>query len=215
MASDLTTTSYAILGLLSVRSWTTYELADQMKRALGWFWPRAESGIYREPKKLEEHGLARSTTEYVGQRPRRRYQITAKGRRALADWVPTPGSGPIVEFEQLVKVFYAEHANKSDLLATLAGLRVWVEDQAAATSGIPQGYLDASGSYPERLPWLILVGKFLDDIQQATDRWAQWASEIVETWPDDVRLAEPDRGVLETMALNNDALVARAKARSG
>lgn len=215
MASELTTTSYAILGLLSLRSWTTYELAEQMKRALGLFWPRAESGIYREPKKLEEHGLARSSTEYVGERPRTRYEITAKGRRALAEWVPTPGSGPIIEFEQLVKVFYAEHASKDELLATLAGLRVQIEDQAVATAGISQEYLDGSGGYPERLPWLILIGKFLDEIQQATDRWAQWAIDIVEGWPDDLRGAEPDRQALATMARNSEALVARAKARSG
>ena len=68
MASELTTTSYAILGLLSLRSWSTYELAEQMRRALGLFWPRAESGIYREPAKLEDHGLARSTVELVGKR---------------------------------------------------------------------------------------------------------------------------------------------------
>ena len=46
----LTTTSYAILGLLSLRPWTTYELAQQMQRALGQFWPRAESKLYEEPK---------------------------------------------------------------------------------------------------------------------------------------------------------------------
>ena len=46
----LTTTSYAILGLLAVKPWTTYELAQQMRRALGQFWPRAESKLYEEPK---------------------------------------------------------------------------------------------------------------------------------------------------------------------
>ncbi len=55
----LTSTSYAILGLLSLRPWTTYELAQQMQRALGQFWPRAESKLYEEPKKLVEHGLGR------------------------------------------------------------------------------------------------------------------------------------------------------------
>ena len=85
MASDLTTTSYAILGLLSLRSWSTYELAEQMRRALGLFWPRAESGIYREPKKLESSSGSRAApSSRVGQRPRTRYTITAKGRRALA-----------------------------------------------------------------------------------------------------------------------------------
>lgn len=209
MANELTTTSYAVLGLLSLRSWTTYELADQMRRALGLFWPRAESGIYREPRKLVEHGLARSTVEQVGQRPRTRYTITAKGRKALAEWVPTSGAGPVIEFEQLVKVFFAEQATKPDLLATLTGVREWVEDQAAATTGIPQEYLEGRGRFPERLPWLVLAGKFLDDIEQTVDRWAAWAIGVVEGWPDDLDGAEPDRAALVEMAANNDALVAR------
>ncbi len=214
MANGLTTTSYAILGLLSLRSWSTYELAEQMRRALGLFWPRAESGIYREPKKLEEHGLARSTVELVGQRPRTRYTITAKGRKALAAWVPTPGEGPVVEFEQLVKVFFAEQATKEDLLATLVGVRQWVEDRAAATAGIPQEYLEGRGGYPERLPWLILAGKFLDDIEQAVDRWAEWAIGVVQTWPDELTHAQPDHDALVAMAANNEALVARRQVRS-
>lgn len=212
---DLTTTSYAILGLLSLRSWTSYELAAQMQRSFGLFWPRAESGIYREPKKLEAHGLARSTTEFVGQRPRTRYTITPKGRRTLAEWVPTAGPGPVIEFEQLVKVFFAEHATKDDLLATLAGVRIWVEDHAVSNTGVSQEYLEGRGGYPERLPWLILAGKFVDDIRQAVDHWAAWATTVVEAWPDDIRRAEPDRAALETMARNGEALIARAKARTG
>ena len=213
MANDLTTTSYAILGLLSLRSWSTYELAEQMRRALGFFWPRAESGIYREPKKLEELGLARSTVELVGQRPRTRYTITAKGRRALAQWVPTEGEGPVVEFEQLVKVFFAEQATKADLLRTLEDARKWAEDQAAAVPGINHEYLEGRGNFPARLPWLILVGKFLDDIEQTVDRWAAWAIGVVESWPDDITQAEPDRETLVTMAEHNEALIARRRAR--
>ncbi len=48
----MTTTSYAILGLLAIRPWTTYELTQQMQRSLSRFWPRAESKLYEEPKKL-------------------------------------------------------------------------------------------------------------------------------------------------------------------
>jgi DNA-binding PadR family transcriptional regulator len=214
MANDLTTTSYAILGLLSLRSWSTYELAEQMRRALGHFWPRAESGIYREPKKLVQHGLARATDEMVGERPRTRYTITAKGKRALAAWVPTPGAGPVIEFEQLVKVFFAEQATKAELLATLAGVRAWVEDQAVATAGISREYLDGHGGYPERLPWLILVGRFIDDIEQTVDRWAEWAIGVVERWPDDMTRAEPDRDALVAMAAHNDEILERVRGRA-
>ena len=70
MAAALTPTSYSILGLLALKPWTTYELAQQMERALGQFWPRAESRLYEEPKKLVAHGLARASSEMVGKRPR-------------------------------------------------------------------------------------------------------------------------------------------------
>jgi PadR family transcriptional regulator, regulatory protein AphA len=200
MVPALTSTSYAILGLLAVKPWTTYELAQQMDRALGQFWPRAESKIYEEPKKLVAHGLARASSEVVGKRPRTVYSITAKGRRALAEWVTSPGAGPILEFEQLMKVFFAEHATKADLLATLAAVGEQSRLRLGASARVPQAYLEGEGPFPERLPWLLLVGQFLLDFHLMVERWAEWSRAIVETWPDDITAAEPDWNALETQA---------------
>jgi DNA-binding PadR family transcriptional regulator len=208
----LTTTSYAVLGLLSLRPWTTYELAEQMQRALGWFWPRATSGIYEEPKRLVAHGFATAAREMAGRRERTRYRITARGRRALEAWVPTGGAGPQIEFEQLVKIFYAERGTKTDLLATLDGIRLDIARRAASAAGIPHEYLEGRGGYPERLPWLILTGKFLDDFELMVDQWAAWATTVVEDWPDDITQAEPDQAALRAMAENADGFV-RALAR--
>jgi PadR family transcriptional regulator AphA len=209
MAPALTTTSYAILGLLAVKPWTTYELAQQMERALGQFWPRAESKLYEEPKKLVAHGLARASSEMVGKRPRTVYAITAKGRRAMAAWVPTPGEGPVLEFEQLIKVFFAEHGTKADLLATIAGVRHWSDQRFSVSAEIPRGYLDGQGPFPERLPWIILAGQFLTEFILAVERWADWASELVESWPDEISAAEPDWATLEAMAALTNAHVTR------
>jgi len=207
MAPALTTTSYAILGLLALKPWTTYELAQQMDRALGRFWPRAESRLYEEPKKLVVHGLARASSEMVGKRPRTIYTITPKGRRALAEWVTTPGEGPVLECEQLIKVFFAEHATRSDLLATLAGMREWSEAQLGAGAPVPQAYLAQRGPFPERLPWLILVGQFIVDFHLMVERWANWALGVVETWPDDLSGAQPDWAALEAQATTTAARV--------
>ena len=171
-----------------------------MDRALGRFWPRAESKLYEEPKKLVAHGLARASSETVGKRRRTVYTITAKGRRALEKWVATPGAGPALEFEQLIKVFFAEHATKQDLLANLAGVREWSDERLGAGAPVPEAYLAGKGPFPERLPWLILVGQFLVDFHLMVERWADWASEIVETWPDDVTAAQPDWKTLEQQA---------------
>lgn len=213
MASELTTTSYAILGLLASRSWTTYELARQMGRALGFFWPRAESGLYEEPKKLVAHGLARATSEVVGKRRRTVYTITPAGRRALQAWLPAASVGPVLEFEALVKVFFAEHGSRADLLATIQGVREWAEARAATGLAICREYLESKGSFPERLPWLILAGRFLYEFEEAVMRWVEWAEAVVGEWPDDVRDASPDWQALADMAARNEAVVRAATQR--
>ncbi len=200
-APPLTSTSYAILGLLSLRSWTPYELAKQMDRALGKFWPRAESKLYEEPKKLVAHGLATATKETQGQRPRTVYSITAKGRRAMREWMPTPAAGPVLEFEGLLKVFFAEHGTKDDVLGVIGAARAWVDESYRQSEGIPEGYLAGDGPFPDRLPWLILCGQLLQEFTDAIDRWSAWAEDAVAAWPDDLGDADPDLAVLEAQAI--------------
>ena len=69
-----THTSYAVLGLLAVRSWTTYELARQSERSLRWFFPRAERAVYQEAKRLVALGWARANKTSTGRRTSTRWR---------------------------------------------------------------------------------------------------------------------------------------------
>lgn len=185
----LTTTSYAILGLLAVRPWSTYELARQMDRSLGRIWPRAESKIYEEPKKLVRCGLAVAERESVGRRPRTVYTITRKGREALADWLREPGAGPVLESEQLLKVFFAESGTTADTLATLRAARAWAAERNQDNLATARTYLAGQAPFPERAAQNTLVGRFLTDYYQLVATWADWATTIVDGWPDDLHHA--------------------------
>src|SRR6516165_1624307 len=99
--SALTTTSYAFLGLLAERPWTTYELAQQIQTSLHNFWPRSERQLYEQPKLLVAHGLATATRDKVGRRPRTVYRITPAGRRALKAWLAVPSTVCTFEYEAL------------------------------------------------------------------------------------------------------------------
>jgi hypothetical protein len=82
-----------------------------------------------------------------------------------------PGDGPVLEFEQLVKIFFAEHGTKEGLLATIASVQKWVDNRFIESRDIPRGYLDGRGPFPERLPWLLLGGQFLTEFMLAVERW--------------------------------------------
>jgi PadR family transcriptional regulator AphA len=200
----LTTTSFAILGLLAVKPWSTYELTRQMDRSLGRIWPRAQSKLYEEPKKLVEHGLAEAAKERVGNRPRTVYAITPQGRRALAAWLQTPGDGPVLEFEQLLKLWFAEHGTKADALATLAATRAWAVERNQDNLAAGRAYLAAEGPFQHRAAQNMLAGAFLTDFYALVARWAEWATGQVEQWPDHVDRAVPDRAALEAIVRRAD-----------
>jgi DNA-binding PadR family transcriptional regulator len=189
----LTTTSYSILGLLAIKPWTTYELIQQVERSLRRLWPRAQSKLYEEPKKLVALGFARATDEHVGRRRRTRYRITAKGRRALAAWLEEPGAGPVLEFEQLLKIHLTQGGSKTRILATLDATRAWVQEQNEENLAAARAYLAGQGAFPERAAVNLLAGRFLTDFYAMVGDWAEWATGVVEAWPDDVDGAPLDR----------------------
>lgn len=196
----LTTTSFALLGLLGVRPWSTYELTQQMERSLGRVWPRAVSKLYEEPKKLVSHGLAQARTERTGERARTVYSITPAGRRALAEWLSEPGDGPVLEWEQLLQVFFAENGTKAGALATLAAARAWAAERNVDNLAAARAYLAGEGPFQERVAHNMLAGRFLTDFYRLVADWADWASEIVADWPDDPREAKADPEALKEIA---------------
>lgn len=198
--STMTTTSYAILGLLAIKAWTTYELAQQVRVRMRRFWPRAASKWYEEPKKLPAQGLAVSEADRVGKRRRTTYSLTPAGREQLARWLAEPGGSPVVEFEALLKVFFAEYGTRADLLATLTAVQEGAAEQLAEDADTARRYLGRAGQFPERTARLVLVGRFLSDFAEMTGRWAQWAAGETRQWPDDVREATPDWQALRKIA---------------
>ncbi|MEV6241150.1 PadR family transcriptional regulator [Lentzea sp. NPDC051838] len=196
----MTTTTYVILGLLALRRWSTYELAQQMKRSIRYYWPRAESHLYEEPKKLVALGLATATREDVGRRPRTVYEITEAGRGALTAWLATPGSGPLVEFEGLVKVLFAEQGTKDQLLGTIAAIRADAEAAREHHAELGTDLLVTGGPFPERLHVNSLVLKFMWEQAEAVRRWAEWAEGVVSEWPDTApRTGDQARRVISTV----------------
>jgi len=202
--TELSTTSYAVLGLLGVRPWSTYELTQQMDRSLGRFWPRAVSKLYEEPKKLVAHGLAEAHEEQTGRRPRTVYSITPAGREALAAWTARPGAGPVLEFEQLVKVAFAENGSRDDALRTLAAAREWAVERNAENLTVARQYLAGEGEFPQRAAQSVLVGRFLTEYYRMVAEWADWAAEQVGEWPDEPARAELDPAALRETAERAD-----------
>jgi PadR family transcriptional regulator AphA len=178
----LTATSFAILGLLAVRPWPTYELAKQINRSLSHFWPRAESNLYAEAKRLVTGGYAVARQEQCGGRRRTVYRIAPQGRKVLREWLEAPGGETRLESEPLLKVFFAEHGSKTDLLDTIRAMGAAAEAQQAILRRMAEEYRAGSGPFPERLAVSVLALGLVWEHLEATIAWSRRAAEVVGTW---------------------------------
>lgn len=177
----LSTTSYALLGLLRLRPWGTYELAQQAKRSLHWFWPRAERKLYEEPKLLAAHGLATATQESHGNRPRTVYAITDEGRAELARWLSEPAEPRTADFAEMLKVFFADAGTLAQLEDTLTRLETEARERAGSLTTMARE-TQARARFPERVHVSILALR-LHLIQEIEIlRWVEWVREQIACW---------------------------------
>ncbi|HEX4867466.1 MAG TPA: PadR family transcriptional regulator [Acidimicrobiales bacterium] len=182
MSDTPSTTSHALLGLLALQRWSTYELAKQVRRSLGWFWPRAERKLYDEPKRLVAAGLATASSEMTGARPRTVYAITARGRTSLRRWLDEPPAPPSLEFEGLVKVFFADSGTLEQLrrnLTTIAETADRRLDELEARAAENRG---GDVAFPQRLHLNTIALKYELDQERATAAWARWALSEIAGW---------------------------------
>lgn len=182
MAPRPTSTSYAILCLLAVRDWTAYELAQQMDRSVGSMWPRAASVVYEEPRRLVALGFATAKATATGKRSSTTYGITAKGRRALRRWLDQPGNGPVVEFEGLLKVAFADHGSIGGLRANLGAIREFAVADLAEVEHRLAEYAETGGPFPERLPVIALAVEHFRLQTNALLEWVDWAERVTDSW---------------------------------
>jgi PadR family transcriptional regulator AphA len=184
VVEPLTSTSYALLALLGLRDWSTYELAHQLPRSVGLVWPRAEARLYGEAKKLARAGLAVTRFEPTGRRPRTVYAISQTGRDAVAGWLALPAAGPTLEFEAMLKVAFADLGSHRDLVARLTEIAEDAELKLSLGAAVAEQYLTGHGAFPDRLHVSGLAWRFMNDHSRMIRDWAHWALNEVSTWPD-------------------------------
>jgi len=68
----------------------------------------------------------------------------------LAAWLQQPGEGPVLEFDQLVKITFSDSGTKADVLANLEAARAWVEQQNDENLSAARAYLAGEGAFPRR-----------------------------------------------------------------
>lgn len=195
MPLQLTTTSYAVLAQLALRPWSTYELARQRIRYFRYVWPRAESAIYREAKRLAAMGLVKPTREYVGKRPRTVYSITEAGQKELRAWLGSPVSPFAMDFEAMIRLFIAPLGTKDQILDTLEQVRTDAQDMLRFGGAVKEEFLEGRAALQDQAYLRALAVDFFVSLLHTVDDWAERTLAEIAKWDDLSPDGKNDRGL--------------------
>ncbi len=107
---------YAILGLLSWRPLTGYDIKKMFAGSAAFYWSGNNNQIYTTLVKLHENGLVTREVEIQEDSPSRKiYSITPKGKAELQKWLLSEPEPPQLKNTFLIQLAWADPLSPEDL----------------------------------------------------------------------------------------------------
>ncbi|KOU61894.1 PadR family transcriptional regulator [Streptomyces sp. NPDC060334] len=121
---------HALLGLLSERPASGYDLLKRFETSLANVWPATQSQMYTELTKLAEAGLI--TVSAAGARGRKEYTLTDEGLVELRHWLTRTAPQRNTRSDILLRVFFLDVITPDQARDYLTGLMEMSEQEHEA-----------------------------------------------------------------------------------
>jgi len=204
---QLTTTSYAVLGLLSISPMSGYDLHQAVARSIAHFWPISKSQVYAELGRLEPLGMVEGTAVPQERLPDKRvFRLTTAGAEALDGWLADEPAGPLqMRIPFLLKALLGHRRPPGATSALLQEVQVAAVEEARRFARFGEFLEQAPGTAYARIT--VLFGA---KIAEAVAEWAEEAQALLPERQDRAGPARPaPRHPLELLLAGPDIGTAR------
>ena len=171
---------YAILGFLSYKPLSGYDLKKIFDNSVQHFWSADQGQIYRTLSRLADQGFTEIEVVAGSQRPDRKvYHITPAGREALHIWLAGPVHSHEPRSASLIQVFFAGQLSDEQLLAKFEQVASYSRQVLAAYQQIPaviDSYAQDFASPRESFCWNLTLELGFKSIQAQLE----WAESVIE-----------------------------------
>src|SRR5207248_3612231 len=124
MSSRSIKSRYALLGMLSIRPMSGYDIKKLIEASISNFWSESYGQIYPTLKQLvAEKLVTRTVKKQTGKPDRHVYALTPAGRRRLREWLAQAPTPSVARNELLLKLFFGEEIPLDASLAHIAAFR--------------------------------------------------------------------------------------------
>ena len=166
-------TPYAVLGMLSLAPMSGYDIRKESESSIGYFWSESYGQIYPALRELRTRGwIRRRAGRSGGRRDRHVYEITERGREALASWRAEPPRDAPFRNELLLKLFFGGHDPVGPEIDWIEKLLAEQRDAIRAFEGIREQLNKEQHDHPSLPFWLITLS-YGEHRSRALLRWGR------------------------------------------
>lgn len=175
------TSTYAVLGLLSFAPMSGYEAARAAERSISYFWPISKTHVYSELARLEGLGwVSGDDVRQEGLPDKRVFRMTPAGERALDEWLLEGKlKGDVYRAPFLIKLFVGHRIPPDRIREMVGRYREVADEERQALDEI----VDKLEAVPEAA------------YARATALLGLRISQAVVRWADEVEDALPSRRI--------------------
>lgn len=156
---------HIILGCLSIRDMTGYEIKKLIGYSAGFFATIGYGSIYPTLRKLEAEGLVVSRQTVKRGRLKKVYHLTDRGRQVFVDWLESPLDPLVFKYEMLLRTFFSRNLPEEKLKALISQHLEQLRETSGELDRVAVG-----------------VGKTGDEYQQYTLRFGRDLCDFLLKW---------------------------------
>ncbi len=162
-----------MLGMISMKPMSGYEIKQSMEKSLGYFWQESYGQIYPTLKILEIEGLVKSKSKLQSKGVEKIiYSITSLGEKELVGWLKKEVEIPIYRNELLLKLFFGKKISVTENLKHLESQKLKTEKSVSKFEDILKKGNKLYSKNPNQLFWLSTV-KYGIEIFKAELKWIE------------------------------------------
>lgn len=190
----LSTTSYALLGLLSMAPMSGYDLYQAVQRSVRHMWPISKSQVYAEVARLEPLGLITGTDVPQRRLPDKRVlRLTAAGEEVLDEWLAADElPPPQFRLPFLLRTLFGHRLGPEPTAKLLRDIQAGAEESRREYQTLLDQMGESLGTEYARL--VVLYGV------RTAEAVASWAQEAQERIPAHAVNIDPRRPESRTAA---------------
>ncbi len=203
MAKQSSRTEHAILGFLSWRPMSGYDIKQAVSESVGNFWSESFGQIYPALHRMEDSGWIERVSgdlDDAGGRPKQSYGLTRRGREVLAEWLSEPPVPRKDRNELLLKVFFGTQGDLGAIIGHVGERMANVQQDLKRYASIREGLEGDKAEHADAALWRLTV-RYGELERKAQLAWCREALKILRTQQDD----SSQSGSVQQLGVNKES----------